>query len=62
VVMDEGTFLKSLACECGNDGAAVYLGTGTRRRLHDLDGDFHRGGEGDDPQIICDVCGLTVIT
>jgi len=55
--MDDGSYLKTLACECSNKGAAVYVGTGTQRRLHDVDGDFHRDGRADDPQIVCDVCG-----
>jgi hypothetical protein len=56
----EQSYLKSLECACRNKGVAVYLGAGTYRRLHDLDGDFHREGEDDDPPIICDVCGRAV--
>jgi len=56
-VIDEGTYLKTLACACSNRGTAVYLATGRQSRLHDVDGDFHRDGRDDDPQIICDVCG-----
>jgi hypothetical protein len=58
--MEDATYLNALQCECSNKGAAVYLGAGAHRRLHDLDGDFHRGGESDDPPIICDLCGRSV--
>jgi hypothetical protein len=61
-VMEDGPYLRTLACECSNKGAALYFGAGTHRRLHDWDGDFHRGGEGDDPPIICDICRRPVKT
>jgi len=59
-VMEDGTYVNALQCECSNKGVAIYSGTGTQRRLHELGGDFHRGGESDDPPVICDFCGLPV--
>jgi hypothetical protein len=60
-VMEDGSYLKKLACECGNEGAAVYLRIDKHSRLlHDLDGDFRRHDKSDDPAIICDLCGQAV--
>ncbi|HEX3432112.1 MAG TPA: hypothetical protein VHT03_14630 [Rhizomicrobium sp.] len=58
--MEDGSYLHTLRCGCGNTGVAIYLAASKQRRLHDLDGDFHRGSERDDPPIICDLCGRTV--
>ena len=58
--MEDGTYLKTISCECSNKGAAVYSGAGTQRRLHDVDGDFHPENRDDDPPIVCDVCGRVI--
>jgi hypothetical protein len=60
--MEDTTYLKTLECACRNEGMAIYSGIHAYRRLHDLDGEFHRGGEDDDPPIICDLCGRTLKT